>query len=75
MTLKSILWKQGVRMWNGFIWLKIQFSGGLLSLVSTVMELWAPRKVGNFFTIPHEELCALQLASCREQEICNQGQF
>jgi hypothetical protein len=28
--LKCILKKQGVRMWNGFIWLRTDTSGGML---------------------------------------------
>jgi hypothetical protein len=37
--VKQILEKQGVKVWTGFIWLRIQPTGGLL-LLNMVTNVW-----------------------------------
>jgi hypothetical protein len=45
--LNWILKIQGVRIWNGFIWLRIGSSG---KLVNTATNLQVPQKAPNFVT-------------------------
>lgn len=40
MTIKNILWKYVVSVWYGFVWLRIETSGGLLCY--TIMQFRVP---------------------------------
>jgi hypothetical protein len=54
-VLKRIVKKQGVKMWPGFVWIRIGFSGGLF--VIAVTNLWVPQNASQ------EGLCSMNFVA------------